>query len=206
MFIICFSSSIILVLHMYGRGQKRLYIKILRDATLCFVETEALTSLSAQAASRLHQAFRPKTCGAYSSMFKIFVAFYIYCKFVLPNVNIKVILSFLECLVHNNFSVYMIENYESAIKANFVLYDLPYTVLEHPKLRYFIKALNIHHSLSLRPHNIITIPRLAEISATCENMTAGLVHRAVFLMGFFAILRLSNLAPNAMLVLISEGI
>ena len=184
MFIICFSSSIILVLHMYVRGQNRLYVKIQRDATLCFVETEALTSLSAQAASRLHQAFRPKTRDAYSSMFKIFVAFYIYCKCMLSNVNIKVIRSFLECLVHNNFSVYMIENYISAIKANFVLYNMPYTVLEHPKLRYFIKALNINRPLSLRPHNIITIPRLVEISATCENMTAGLVYRVVFLLGF----------------------
>ena len=52
--------------------------KILRDAILCLVETEALTSLSAKAASRFHQAFLPKTHGAYTSIFKIFVALYIF--------------------------------------------------------------------------------------------------------------------------------
>ena len=118
--------------------------KILRDATLCFVETEALTSLLVKAASRRHQAFRPKTRGAYTLMFKIFVAFCIYCKCDLSKVDSKVILSFLEYLVHSNYSVSMTENYVSALKAKFVLYDLSYTVLEHPKIRYFVKALKIN--------------------------------------------------------------
>ena len=156
-----------------------------------------MSSLSASAASRLQQAFHPKTKSAYTSMFKIFVAFCIMCQCQLSIVDTKVILSFLECLVHNNCSVCMIENYVSAIKANFVLYDLPYTVLEHPKIRYFIKALKITRPMSLRSHNIITISKLADISAACSNITFGVVYQAVFLMGFFAFLRLSNLAPHA---------
>ena len=95
---------------------------ILRDAMLCVVDTEALTSLSAKAASRLHQAFRPKTCGAYLNMFRTFVAFYIHIKCLLAEVDIKVVLSFLECLVINGCSASMVENYVSAIKAHFVLF------------------------------------------------------------------------------------
>ena len=91
-------------------GAKSLFSKILKILHFVIVETEALTSLLAQAASRLHQAFRPKTRGAYTAMFKIFVAFCIYCKCALSEVNIKVILSFLECLVHNDCSACMIEN------------------------------------------------------------------------------------------------
>ena len=52
-----------------------------------------------------------------------FVTFCIYCECALSQVNIKVILSILECLVHNDRSAYMIENYVSAIKAHFILYD-----------------------------------------------------------------------------------
>ena len=119
-------------------------------------------------------------------MFKIFVAFCIFCQCQLSSVDTKVILSFLECLVHNNCSGCMIENYVSAIKANFVLYDLPSTVLEHPKIKYFIKALKITRPMSLRSHNISTIQKLADISAACNNMPFGSVYRAIFLMGFFA--------------------
>ena len=130
-----------------------------------------MTSLSTSASSRLYQVFRPKTRSAYSSMFKIFVAFCLFCQCQLSSVDTKVILSFLECLVHNNCSVCMIENDVSAIKAKFVLYDLPYTVLEHPKIKYCIKVLKITRPMSLRFHNIITIQKLADISAACCNMS-----------------------------------
>ena len=48
---------------------------ILRDATLCVLDNQALTSLSAKASDRLHLAFRPKTYRAYDAMFRTFVAF-----------------------------------------------------------------------------------------------------------------------------------
>ena len=83
-----------------------------------------LNSLSSKATDRLHLAFRPKTRSAYASMFKTFVAFCIYTKACI--VNVKVILSFLECLVVNSCSYCMVANYVSAIKANFVLFDLPF--------------------------------------------------------------------------------
>ena len=171
---------------------------ILRDTALCVVDTEALTSLSAKAASRLHQAFRPRTRGAYLTMFRTFVAFCVHTKCVLADVNIKVILSFLECLVINDCSVSMIENYVSAIKAHFVLHDLSFTVFEHPKLKYFLKVLRINRPLTVKPHNIISIDRLVQISQACDNVTNGPVFRAVFLVGFFGFCRLSNLAPHAL--------
>ena len=65
-----------------------------------------------------------------------------------------------------------------------------------PKVKYCIKALKITRPMSLRSHNIITIQKLADISAACNTISFGIVYRAVFLMGFFAFLRLSNLAPH----------
>ena len=75
----------------------------------------------------------------------------------------------------------MIEkNYVSAIKAHFMLHDLSFTVFEHPKLKYFLKVLRINRPLTVKSHNIISVERLAQISAACENITSGIVYRAVF--------------------------
>ena len=87
-----------------------------------------LTPLAKKAALRTHQAFRPKTRQAYDAMFRVFVAFCIISAVVLPDINVGVIMSFLECLVENNCSCAMLENYMSAIKTNCILYDLPYYV------------------------------------------------------------------------------
>ena len=175
------------------------FLMILRDATLCVLDIEAMTSLSAKATSRLHEAFRPKTRGAYLSMFRTFVAFCIYIKCALAKVDIQVVLSFLECLVMNGCSTSMVENYVSAIKAHFVLHDLSFGVFDHPKLKYFLKALRINRPLSVKSHNIISLDTLALISSACKDLSSGVVYRAVFLVAFFGFFRLSNLAPHAIL-------
>ena len=170
---------------------------ILRDATLCVLDNQALTSLSAKASDRLHLAFRPKTYRAYDAMFRTFVAFCIVTKCVLVNINTKVILSFLECLVRSSCSAGMVTNYVPAIRASFVMYDLPYHVVDHPKVKYFLKSLRINRLVVVTPHNIITISRLIDISLACDLVTFPQVFRAAFLLGFFAFLRLSNLVPHA---------
>ena len=117
------------------------------------------------------------------------------CAFV--NINIKVILSFLECLVRSSCSAGMVANYVLAIRASFVMYDLPYYVLDHPKVKYFLKSLRVNRPVVVTPHNIITISRLIDISLACDLVTFPQVFRAAFLLGFFAFLRLFNLVPHA---------
>ena len=131
-------------------------------------------------------------------MFRVFVAFCIFSGVLLVDVNVKVILAFLECLVQNNCSSAMVENYMSAIKASFVLYELPYVVFNHPKIKYFIKSLKTNRPLTLRAHNLIDLTILRRISLACLDLPHGVVYRAVFLTGFFAIMRLSNLAPHSL--------
>ena len=170
---------------------------ILRDTALCVLDNQALTSLSAKASRRLSMAFRPKTYRAYEAMFKTFVAFCIVTKCIIANVNVQVVLSFLECLVRSSCSMTMVANYVSAIRASFVLYDLPFYVLDHPKIKYFLKSLRINRPVVVTPHNIITISRLLDISLACDLLTFPHVYRASFLLGFFAFLRLSNLVSHA---------
>ena len=81
-----------------------------------------MDALSAKATSRLHDAFRPKTKKAYSIMLRAFVAFCILMNVQLVKISVKVLLSFLECLVSNQYSATMVANHVSAIKANLTLY------------------------------------------------------------------------------------
>ena len=179
------------------QGLAIILLLILRDATLCVLDNPALTSLSTKASTRLHKAFRPKTHRAYDTMFRTFIAFCIVTKSALSNVNVQVILSFLECLVKNSCSSCMVANYVSAIRASFVMYDLPYHMLDHPKVKYFLKSLRINRPVVVTPHNIITTSRLIDISLACDLVTSPQVFRAAFLLSFFAFLRLSNLVPHA---------
>ena len=91
----------------------------------------------------------------------------------------------------------MVGNYVSAIKAHFVLHDLSFQLFDHPKLKYFLKALRINRPMSVKSHNIISLDRLAQISTACEKVTSGVVYKAVFSVAFFGFFRLSNLALHA---------
>ena len=158
-----------------------------------------MRSLSQKAASRTQEAFRPKTRQAYTKMFRVFLAFCVYMKVTLLDMDVNVILSFCECLVINNCSVSMIANYLSAIKASFVLYNMSYSLLDHPRIKYFQKSLRINRPLAVTSQNIIDLSMLQRISQSCDQLNFPEVFRAIFLTGFFGFFRLSNLAPHSSL-------
>ena len=161
-------------------------------------EHVTLNSLSQKAAARTQAAFRPKTKQAYSRMFRIFLAFCICMGVAMNSIDVKVVLSFLECFVINKCSTAMISNYVSAIKACFVLHDLPYHLLDHPKVKLFQKSMRINRPLALVSHNIIDLSRVETISIACGTLHCAEVLRAVFLTAFFGLFRLSNLAPHSL--------
>ena len=77
---------------------------------LCFVLVHSkLEALTAQAISRLSSAFRPSTQAAYTSMFRVFIAFCIYMRVSMCDVHVGVLLGFLECLNVNNVSKVKVE-------------------------------------------------------------------------------------------------
>ena len=153
--------------------------------------------LAGKAMSRLHLAFRPKTSKAYSSMFRVFIAFCIYMKVALHHLSVKVILAFLECLVCNKVSPAVLANYVAAIKAKCILYNLSYHVCANVKIKYFLKSVKITRPLCVKPHNIIDLKMLKAIISECRNLRCGPVFKAIFLPGFFGFLRLSNLSPHS---------
>ena len=59
-----------------------------------------------KASLRRQLAFRPQGQMAYNTMFRVFVAFSIFTKSCLGNVDVKIVLAFLQCLVGSAVSFY----------------------------------------------------------------------------------------------------
>ena len=120
-------------------------------------------------------------------------------KMNLQSVSLVTILAYLEFLVKNSVSVNMVANHVSAIKAKFIMYDLQYAILDHPKVRYFIRSLKINRPLVQVKRNIMSLQVLQNLVRECNFIFAGKkkVFKAIFLMAFFGFLRISNLAPHA---------
>ena len=116
-----------------------------------------MSHLSKSAATRIQDAFRPKTQRCYKMLFRTFVAFCVFVKLSLKNVNEKNVISFLEYLAQQNISVHMLANYVAAIKANFIIYNLDKTCLSDPKIKYFLKSVRINRPLAVPRKNIMSV-------------------------------------------------
>ena len=92
----------------------------------------------------------------------------------------------------------MLCNYVSAIKAIFIVYDLPFETCVHPKVKYFIKSLKINRPLKVSHHNIVDVAMLRCMAEMALTLPGGKIFKAVILMGFFALLRLTNLCPHSL--------
>ena len=88
--------------------------------------------------------------------------------------------------------------YASAIKANFIVYDLPFHICYHPKIKYFTKLLKISRPLAITHHNIVDIPMLRRMSDFALTFSGGVILKTVILAGFFTFLHLSNLCPHSL--------
>ena len=68
--------------------------------------------------------------------------------------------------------------------------------LYHHKIKLFLKAVRINHPLKPVKTNIMDVATLKQLSVLCSNIFMGSVYRAVFLVAYFAFLRLLNKAPH----------
>ena len=113
--------------------------------------------LASRASERIKQACRPKTKASYVVMFRLFVAFCIIMKKPVNCVDLRVVLSYMECLACNQCSAAVIANHVSALKASFIVHSLRFQIFDHPQIKLFLKSVKINRPLSLQPQNIIDI-------------------------------------------------
>ena len=156
-----------------------------------------VSALAREAQVRLHSAFRPKTTQAYTMLFRIFIAFCICCSLSINKVTLVHILAYMEFLAKNNVSVPMLANHISALKAKFTLYDLNFQLLDHPKVKYFLRSMKLNRPLVVSPKNIMSLDTLTNLVRQCDHIYAGQIFKSIFLIAFFGFLRISNLAPHA---------
>ena len=80
---------------------------------------------------RLLQSFRPSTQRSYSRMFSDYLVFLGVSGLLPGQVNVEILLAFLEYLHQNNFTVSNIANHLAAIRALSIIYDLPTECFKH---------------------------------------------------------------------------
>ena len=106
--------------------------------------------LTTRAFACLFEAFRPGTQRCYSRMFYDFLGFLVAAGLSLQQVDISVILTFMEYFHSQNYKMASISNYMAALRAFFILYDLPTAIFKDHKIQYFIKALKLNRPLLLK--------------------------------------------------------
>ena len=153
------------------------------------------SSLVRQAHVRLGQALRPRTASAYASKFKLYLAFTSWHQ--LPTHDVDAILAFLEFLTQNGSRAQSLASYVSVLKHYFKLCDIDALGLTHRKVQLFIRSVSINSVYMPKFKANITIALLIKIVEKCDALKHGQVYKAVFLLAYFAFLRLSNVVPSS---------
>ena len=153
--------------------------------------------LTARVFARLFEAFRPGTQRCYSRMFHDLLGFLVVAELSLQQIDISVMLTFMEYLHSQNCKVASISNYMASLRAFFILYDLPTTVFKNQKIQYFIKELKLNRPLHLRNTPIFTEHILSQIVQVCNHLEHPHVFTTVYLLAFFLFMRLSNIVPHS---------
>ena len=153
--------------------------------------------LAQLATSRLSHAFAESTKKAYSSMFRVFVAFAVFMAWDIHQVTVLQLLGFLECLQYNGVKVSQMSNYLSDIKTKFIILGLDVVCFADARLKYYQKAVQLHSALQVKLKKVIDISLLHSIVQQCDYMYMGQVFKAVYLVSFYSFLRLSNLVPHS---------
>ena len=116
----------------------------------------------------------------------------------LVEVNFCHLLAFLECLHWNGMKCSQIQNHLSAVKSYYVRLALPVAVFDSPQITMYLKSLQKTAPFSVRLPNLIDVALLKELIAKCQLTYMGDIFKAVYLLGFFGFLRLSNLVPHSL--------
>ena len=104
---------------------------------------------------------------------------------------------FLEFLASNSLSHRVILNYVSALKFAFTSYGWNSEIFSHPLVVRLLRgiALSVHTSPS--PKGLFSFQQIREISSLCDLFESSLTYRCAFLLGFYGLLRISNVAPTS---------
>ena len=152
--------------------------------------------LLSSAWKRVLTSHRPATAQAHKTHFRMYLSVMIF--YSLPvNLTAQTLLIFMEFLSRYQLSHRVIRNYLSSLSSLAQFYGLDASHLSHPAVSRFLRSLSINSPFRPTPRGIFDIRTLYHISKACDSLSDPHLFTAIFLVAFYAFLRLSNIAPQS---------
>ena len=153
--------------------------------------------LATSACNRLLQSFRPSTQRTYSRMFQDSLGFLVASGLSLGQVNIYILLAFLEYLHSNALTATNICNYLAGIRAFFILHGLPTDIFQDHRIQMFVKSLKINTPLMIKSNPVFSTDMLTHIVLQSQKFEFSHIFTPLYLLAFYSFLRLSNIVPHS---------
>ena len=111
--------------------------------------------------------------------------------------SVHSLLAFMEFLHINSISYKVILNYMSSLKIAGKKFGWNLAPFDHHLVSSYIRSISIKSNFSHTPRDIFDLNTPAAISKACEILHDLPLFRAAFLLAFFALLRMFNIAPHS---------
>ena len=157
----------------------------------------AAVQLTTSAFARLLQSFRPATQRAYNRMFSGFMAFLVVAGLLPSQVNVLVLLAFMEYLCQNKFTPSNISNYLAGVRAYYVIYNIPTTSFRDERIQMFIRSLKSNRPLMIKNMSVLTYDMIMAMLEVTAKLEAPQVFTSLYLLAFVSFLRLSHIVPHS---------
>ena len=79
----------------------------------------------------------------------------------------------------------MLTNSISALTSNFVMWGLNYQLLDHSRIRYFLKSIKSNRPLCTVRRNIMSLDTLASLIKACRFLVSPFTFKAILLISLF---------------------
>ena len=122
--------------------------------------TGIASTLVQSALERLSDASAPSTLTAYTTMFRLYIAFMVFTGTALSQVKSLDILAFLECLNVDGMRPSQMQNHLSAVRGFYVRFGLSTDCLDNPQIQMYMKALQRTAPITIRLPNLVDIQLL----------------------------------------------
>ena len=114
-----------------------------------------------------------------------------------PEPSVHSLLAFLEYLHTNSISHKVLLNYLSSLKKTSIKYSWNPSPFSHRLITQYLRSISINSRFCTTHRGIFDLSTLALISRTCDILEDPILFRSIFLLAFFAFLRMSNIAPHS---------
>ena len=102
-------------------------------------------------------------------MFSDFLAFLVVTGLIPWQVDVNIILAFLEYLLDNSLFVANICNYLAALRAMFIIHNLPNLHFRDEKIQMFVKSVKLNRPLVIKSKSVFTEHMLFDIVSVAET-------------------------------------